>query len=83
MNQIQECYIHFQHKVINIVKHARKSLLFHDNNLWVKKEGNPLFEITMGSYDGAEVCELVGPYLLSKFAPLVGTKTSSFIGMTA
>ena len=28
----------------------------------------------MGSYDGAEVCELVGLYLLSKLAPLIGTK---------
>ena len=28
----------------------------------------------MGSYDGAEVCELVGLYLLSKLTPLIGTK---------
>ena len=28
----------------------------------------------MGSYDGAEVCELVGLYLLNKPAPLIGTK---------
>ena len=33
---------------------------------WIKKEGNPLFDVTMGSYNGAEVCELVGLYLLSK-----------------
>ena len=28
----------------------------------------------MGYYDGAEVCELVGLYLLSNFAPLIGSK---------
>ena len=49
-------------------------MLFHDGNAWVKKEGNPLFDVTMGSYDGAEVCELVGLYLFGKLAPLIGTK---------
>ena len=28
----------------------------------------------MGSYDGAEICELVRLYLLGKLAPLIGTK---------
>jgi hypothetical protein len=28
------------------------------------KKNNDLFDVTMGSYDGAEVCELVGIYLL-------------------
>ena len=32
----------------------------------------------MGSYDGAEVCELVGLYLLGKLAPLIGTKSVGF-----
>ena len=67
--------IKIEDKVINIIKHARKSLLLHNGNAWVEKEGNPLFDVTMGSYDGAEVCELVGLYLLSKFPPLIGTKT--------
>ena len=38
------------------------------------EEGKPLFDVNMGNYDGAEICELVGLYLLSKLAPLVGTK---------
>ena len=49
-------------------------MLFHDGNALVKKEGNPLFDVTMGSYHGVEVCELVGLYLLGKLAPLIGTK---------
>ena len=49
-------------------------MLFHDGNAWVKKEANPLFDITMGSYDEAEVCELVRLYLSGKLAPLIGTK---------
>ena len=50
---------------IQIIKHARKSLLFDSIGVWVKNDDNPLFDVTMGSFDGAEVCELVGLYLLS------------------
>ena len=31
--------------------------------MWVNKD-NPDFDVTMGSYDGAEVCELLGVYIL-------------------
>ena len=47
------------------ILHARKSLLFDGSHVWIKKKGG-LFDVTMGAYDGAEVCELVGTYLLSK-----------------
>ena len=30
-----------------------------------------MFDVTMGSYDGAEVCELVGLYLLHKLSATV------------
>ena len=66
--------IEIKDKIINIINHVRKSLLFHDGNALVKKEGNPLFDVTMGSYHGLEVCELVGLYLLGKLEPLIGTK---------
>ena len=41
---------------------ARKSLLFNKNEIQIKKD-NPDFDVTMDSFDGAEVCELVGLYL--------------------
>ena len=47
-----------------IIMHSRKSLPFDKNTAWVKKGDNNLFDVTMGSYDGAEVCELVGLYIL-------------------
>ena len=37
--------------------------LFDKGNVWVNKD-NPEFPVTMGSYDGGELCELVGLYLL-------------------
>ena len=43
--------------------HAWKSLLFNAEHTWINKEGR-LFDVTMGAYDGAEVCELVGAFLL-------------------
>ena len=53
-----------EEEVITTIFHARKSLLFDKTSIWVKKD-NPDFDVTMGSYDGAEVCELVGLYLLN------------------
>ena len=50
-----------------IVFHSRKSLLFHEREAWLKK-GNKLFDVTRGAYDGAEVCELVGCFLLHKLS---------------
>ena len=49
---------------IRTIKHCRKSLLFSGNETWVKKNSNNCFDVTMGSYDGAEICELVGLYIL-------------------
>ena len=53
-----------------IITHARKSLLFSkppsgkDSTPWTKKNG--VFDVTMGAPDGAEVCELVGLFLLKE-----------------
>ena len=44
--------------------HCRKSLLFDNDTAWVKKTNN-MFDVPMGSFDGAEICELVGLFLLS------------------
>ena len=30
---------------------------------------NNMFDVTMGSYDGVETCELIGAYMLSLIAP--------------
>jgi len=50
----------------NIIIHAKNSILIHNHLHWQKK-GNTTFDVTMGSYDGAETCELVGNFLLSQF----------------
>ena len=51
----------------DIIFHSRKSILVGGNEtLWQKKDGE--FDVTMGSKDGAEVCESVGLYLLHKLS---------------
>ena len=65
--------IDIEGNIINTINHARKSLLFDDSGAWVKKDGNPLLDVIMGSFDGAEVCELVGLYLLNKIKSLLGS----------
>ena len=37
--------------------------MFGQGSTWIKKDGG-LFDVTMGAYDGAEICELIGTYLL-------------------
>ena len=51
---------------LHIINHCCKLLLFSDNKSWKKKTTDSCFEATMGSFDGAEICELVGLYIRSK-----------------
>jgi len=54
----------------HIIFHAKKSVLFHDAQTWGKKNAEHMFDVTMGSRDGAETCELVGLYLLSHISKI-------------
>ena len=49
-----------------IILHSKQSLLCNDNTPWAKKNSSNSFDVTMGSFDGAETCELVGSYLLNQ-----------------
>ena len=51
-------------KEVDIVLHARKSILFNKDDTWTKKGNSSLFDVTMGSYDSSEIAELVGLLLL-------------------
>ena len=56
---------------IRLIKHCRKSLLFSNNEAWKKKQTESCFDMTMRSFDGAEVCEPVGIYILCFLAKLI------------
>ena len=49
---------------INTIMHSRKSLQFNNTDIWIKRNGDPDFDVTMGRFDGAELCELPGLYFL-------------------
>ena len=65
--------INFARKHAEITEH-QEDIIFHscrgvlvgeDGSIWVKKQQEK-FDVSMGSYDGGEVAELVGLYLLSE-----------------
>ncbi|OOZ57026.1 hypothetical protein, partial [Solemya velum gill symbiont] len=50
----------------HIIIQAKKSCLYNSDKPWGKKTSSNLFDVTMGSFDGAETCELVGSFLLHR-----------------
>lgn len=50
----------------DIIVQAKATLLYHENQPWKKTSADDLFDVTMGSFDGAETCELVGLYILEQ-----------------
>ena len=62
---------------INIIMHARRSLLASGEDVWMKKDC-PEFDVTMGAYDASEVAELVGLYLLHRMEEI---QTKEFNGL--
>ena len=54
----------------DIIIQSKRTILFADGEPWVKKEAANLFDVTMGSYDGAEACELVGTFILHQLKGL-------------
>ena len=65
-------YTAIRDKDIDIIMHCCKSLLFDKETAWTKKNHCNMFDVTMGSFDGAEVCELIGLFLLNKISEKYG-----------
>ena len=58
-------HVQIKKKDFSIIQHARKSLLYNKEIPWQKKNIN-LFDVAVGAYNGSEVCEIVGLFLLNK-----------------
>ena len=41
---------------------------------WTKNDSSNLFDVTMGSYDGVEICELVGLFISKHLGKTFGNK---------
>ena len=59
-----QSFVTISKEEVKTIMHSRISLLFSDTSVWIKREGDSDFDVTMGSFDGAEICELVGVYIL-------------------
>jgi hypothetical protein len=51
-----------------IIRHSCNTLMFHNNEPWVKTKSDGYFDVPMGSFYGAELCELVGLFILNSIA---------------
>ena len=56
-----------------IIYHSHKSLLFNQEQTGMKK-GSHMFDVSMSAYYGAEVCELIGIFLLNLLGRQYDTK---------
>ena len=65
-------YVDVSDDDLGIILQARKTLLFNDGEPWVKRTDD--FDVPMGSYDGAEVCELVGTFMLVQLFQVIDKK---------
>ena len=65
-------YTRITQEELDIILHARKTLLFSRYKTWKKPINESLFDIAMESYDGAEICERVSLYILSILGKIYG-----------
>ena len=69
-------YITIEPETIDLNLCSRKLLHFDSSSTCINKDSN-LFDVTMGSYDGAEICELVDLFLLHELNALVAGREGS------
>ena len=63
-----------------IIYHLRKLLLFEKENALMKKLRD-LFDVEIGAYDGAEVCEPGRTFLLEKVIKICNKTELDYLGL--
>ena len=69
--QFARNYHNINDAMINTIMNSWKAFLFYDGNPWVKKDTLQHFDVTEGSFDGSEIFDLVGLYLLNQFEDII------------
>ena len=55
-----------------LIMHSCKTILTdEEGNVWEKKDNDELFDVAMGSFHGAEICDLLGLYLLNRLSAIL------------
>ena len=70
--QFAKHYTHIDEEQESIIKACRKSVLFHNNKVRIKKEKD--FDVTMGALDGAEITRIYLLKRVNEFLTSVGEK---------
>ena len=73
--------VFFSETDIETVKTARESVLFKNGVPYVKKGRNNRFDVNIGSWDGVEISELCGVYLLNRLTDENGPFEKSSVGL--
>ena len=63
---------------LEIMMQATKTLLFENTKPRFKKSGTKVFDVPMGCYDGAEVCEVAVSYMLKQLKYAVNKESIGF-----
>ena len=58
-------YVEISEEEIDTIVETKKSLLYLNGECWTKK-GESNFDVAQGAFDSAEVCDIVGLFLLSE-----------------
>ena len=61
--QFAEEHMLITRKDVEVIFHAQTSILYNDREPCVQNVSGSI-NVTMGAYDGAEVCELIGIFML-------------------
>jgi hypothetical protein len=62
-------YVELSDEEIEVIMAARMAMLYMEGEPWAKKGGD-IFDVGMGFFDGAEICELIGLYILEELEKL-------------
>ena len=62
-------FVDISDEEIDIIVETKKSILFMNGEFWTKK-GDINFDVAQGGFDSAEICDLVGLFLLSEIEKL-------------
>ena len=54
-----------------VILQSKQTLSFYDKQRWMKKTVTNILDVPMGCYDGAEVCKLVGSYILNQLSTVM------------
>ena len=61
-----------------IIPPCKTFIIVDEEAAWIKMQSKNSFDITMGSFDGAETCELVDSYLLSQLPKNIREKVGLY-----